>query len=787
MIVKKKNLLMVSVLTIALDSTAVLAQALEEVMVTARKRNESLQDVPVVVTALNRDAIERLAIENLDDLSKFVPGMTSISSGGTDPSGTMSLRGVKTGSINVTSDQSVSLIMDGMPVENVLGYRAGQVDLAQIEVLKGPQALFFGKNSPGGVISITTASPNDELYMRARAGYEIEDGDKTGEFIVSGPITDTLGARAVVSYIQREGFISNNDPTAVYDDLPASDQWVARGTLLWEPSDVFSALAKITYSESEGDSRNDTQKIVCFDPSATTANCNLNDITTIAAPLDLLGRYDGLSPYDDADSTFGTLKLVWDVSDSLTLTSITGFYDINQNFYDVTTPRGFGDLAIFDVDENGNPIFLPNEILNKSDSETSSVSQELRLESNYDGPLNFMLGAFVDDRTIDVDAKVQFGAIGVPDIRQRVDAEAFSVFGQIQFDITDTWELSAGVRYTDEEKTYSGYIGENALLAAPGFVIVPPAGTPPEFFLGFAGDVLVPSKAKITPSNVSPEATLTWRPTDSVTLFAAYKEGFKSGSFDTSSTANQALLAEPFDISFDNEEVVGGEVGFKTMWADDQLRLNGAIYYYDYEDLQLDTFDPETVSTRTLNAGKSEVKGFELEFQYAPEALTGLTIYGSYNYNDAEYREFTTDCSQSQIFAGECPPGGFQDLAGAPLTNAPENSANLGFNFNGQFGGGFNYTVGALAFYSDEYQANSKNDPLGIQDSYTTLALNASISTPDNRWTLEFIGRNVTDEDYFISTVSQPFTGIPETIQEDFLATKARGRQVIAQLTYLFE
>jgi len=190
----KKNALAVSLLTLSVDSASVFAQ-LEEVIVTARKREESLQDVPVVVTAMDRSVIEQRSIANVDDLSAYVPGMTSISGGTTVPSASMSLRGVKTGPINVTSDQSVTLNMDGMQVESVLGYRSGLVDLDRIEVLKGPQALFFGKNSPGGVVAITTANPTEELYVRARVGYEVEDGDTTGEFIVSGPITDTLGGK----------------------------------------------------------------------------------------------------------------------------------------------------------------------------------------------------------------------------------------------------------------------------------------------------------------------------------------------------------------------------------------------------------------------------------------------------------------------------------------------------------------------------------------------------------------------------------------------------------------
>ena len=274
-----------------------------------------------------------------------------------------------------------------------------------------------------------------------------------------------------------------------------------------------------------------------------------------------------------------------------------------------------------------------------------------------------------------------------------------------------------------------------------------------------------------------------------MSIYAAYKEGFKSGSFDASSTANQVMVAIPGPINFENEEVTGGELGFKTQWADNQLRVNGAFYFYDYDDMQLDTFDPITVSTRTINAGESEVKGFEIEVDYAPIAVEGLRIYGSYNYNDAEYKDFVNTCNETQRISGTCPdnPGvGFQNLAGEPLTLAPENGATLGINYDGQFGGGLKYRLGAVTVYSDDYQTNTNNDPLGVQDSYTTLGLNAALSSADDTWTLEVIGKNVTDEDYFVSSVSQPLTG-GATVQQDFLVSKARGRELIVQLTYQFQ
>lgn len=750
--------------------------AVDRIVVTARKREESLQDVPVVVSVFDKETMESKGINSIDDLAQITPGLLTEASGTSSNLGVIALRGVSTGAINVASDQAVAINVDGIQIESVLGLRAGQIDLQQAEILKGPQTLFFGKNSPGGVISLKTADPTDEFFLQGRGGYEFGAEEKFGELIISGPLTDTLSARAVVYYTDVEGWIDNTEPTGIDDVIPSYDEVITRGTLRWEPTDAFTATAKLTYSDRSSDKRSWYQKVNCDIPANTTSDCTLDHRAAFTPPVDLLGRYGGQQPFDDTTAWFASLNMDYRLSDNLTVSSVTGYYDIEQDYFDSVFERGAGDVVALGVDPGtGAPIFFPNEALVASNDKVDSISQELRLTSDFDGPLNFMIGGFYDNREVSTDIVVQLAVIGVPASKQGVMSESFSVFGQLIYDVTDQLELSGGLRYTDESKRYEGVIFEPIVDAASGTVLAP------------AGSPIIPADDRFQADNVSPEATLTWRPRDNVTLFASYKQGFKSGSFDTSATANLplAILNGAFDIRFENEDVEGFEGGFKTTWAGGQLTFNGAGYYFDYTNLQLTSFDPITISTRVINAGGATVSGFEAEFQYRPANVGGLSVNGALAYNRARYSEFVTDCNQTLLVTGACPlPNDQVDLAGEPLTIAPDFTASLGFTYDGFINEKFGYRFGSSLNYSSEYFTDPRNEPISEQDGFATLYANFGIYGANDKWSLDFIGRNLTNELFVIQSTNQPFTnlGVPGA-RQDIVSVVNRGREVIIQLT----
>lgn len=738
------------------------AQSVNEIVVVARKKAESLQDVPVVVTALDAATLERNAVTGFEALSQLTPGLRIFTSGNQSAQGAISLRGIQTGSINLASDQAVALNIDGVQIDSALALKAGMFDLQQVEVLKGPQALYFGKNSSGGVISLRTADPTSELFLQARAGYEFNARERYGEVIASGPLSSTLGARLALSYTDMDGVFRNLASNAISPRVPNGSELIARGTLKWEPSDRFDARVKFTYTDRSADQFTYSQKIACFRPGATTAECKLDGNVSQAAPIDPLNRFDSDDTYADSRLYVASLDMNYDLTDELTLTSVTGYYNYAQSYFDSVNPRAPGDFFVLPSN--------PNEILYESKDELRGFTQELRLTSDFDGRLNFMVGAFLDDRRVQSNAQLQFGTTPITRTLQGVESNAYSFFGQLSFDILENLELAGGARYTNERRKYFGELRE----AQSPF----PVGTP-----------LIPIDDELRQDNVSPEATLTYKPTPDLTLFAAYKEGFKSGSFDIAPITNLALLAGPRELRFDSESAKGFEVGFKSLFFDNQLRINAAYYDYKYEGLQVNAFDSNTAATRVLNVAAATTRGVDFDAQYAPNSLPGLVFNAAINYNRGRYEDFITDCNQTQVITGTCPldtrpPVGpeSQSLAGKPLKSAPEWTAAWGASLNRPLTDALDFRLGWTFTYSSEYQTEEREDPLGVQDAYLTMNANVGVSGNEGRWSLDLLGINLTNERYMVTSNSQPFTG-GGGFRQDYFANVDRGRQIRLQLT----
>nr|WP_087575619.1 TonB-dependent receptor [Sphingomonas sp. CDS-1] len=739
------------------------AVSVNEIIVQARRREESLQNVPVVVTALNAATLARNAVSGYDSLATITPGLRIFSSGNQSAQGAISLRGIQTGSINLASDQAVALNLDGVQIDSGLGIKAGFFDVDQVEILKGPQALYFGKNSSGGVISIKSADPTDTLFLQGRGGYEFNARERYGEVIASGPLSSELGARLGVYYSNMDGFFKNLSPSAISNRAPNGSELIARGTILWKPSDRFEARLKLTYANRDFDQFAYSQKIRCFNPAATKAECTRDHNVSQPAPIDVLNRFSSDDPFSKSNLYLASLNLTYELSDNLSLASTTGFYRIRQSFFDSVNPRADTDFFILPAN--------PNEILYQSRDEIQNLSQEIRLTSDFSGPFNFMLGGFVDSRHVQSDAKLSFGATAVPENFQRVRSHAYSFFGEISYDILPTVQLSGGARYTNERRRYDGKLLEKSGPFGPG-------------------SPLTPSDDVLKQDNLSPEASITWRPTNEVTVFGAYKRGFKSGSFDISAISNLSLLAVPREIRFGSERAEGFEAGIKTLLFDRQLRVNAAAYRYKYKGLQANAFDSDTATTRVLNAAAATTKGVEIEAQYAPNSLRGLVFNAALNYNKAQYDDFITDCNQTQVFARQCPldlrpPVGpeSQNLAGAPLKTAPRWSATWGAALSRPLTDSTSFRAGWTFAYSSSYQTEDRNDPLGVQKPYLTINANLGVSGANDRWSLDLIGTNLTDELFMVTSNSQPFTGVTGLVRQDYFANVDRGRQVRLQLT----
>jgi iron complex outermembrane receptor protein len=729
--------------------TATAENGEQEIVVTARKRQESVLKVPVIETVIPQEQIQQLQIRDLKDITRIAPGLmigTSVLSIGQ----LVTIRGVGTSSTDPGIDQSVSLNVDGMSLGQGLAFSSGMFDVQQVEVLKGPQALFYGKSSPGGVIVLRTADPGDQTEFIGRAGYELEAHTTRGEAIFSTPLSSTLGVRIAGMAQWTDGYYFNKAVAALPGTgaIPTRDSregpgltYQIRGTLLWKPTPQFDARLKLNlvhdrYVNGENfqlvscpdglvpplgvpwigggeDCKKDrTSRVVYYDPR-NFPNILFNGIPTV----DTLQRY-------------GTLELNYRPVEHLTLTSVTAYYNLHSHSLLNTHFSTFAGPLI----DAQNPRFRRTD-----------VTEELRLNSDFTTPLNFTLGAFYQDAKVS-DRVVIIGnpAYGIPNFRplqdglNRFKIKTYSVFGQLRYKIVPQLELAAGARWTDETRK------QNPLLfpSLTDFVAAP-----------FAPAVITP---KIHSSRVSPEATITWTPTDDLTVFASYKRASKSGSFSIATPQSRKSNGQYLDNSFGDEKVQGFEGGVKGRLLDRQLTFSLAGFDYKYIGLQVGAIEPTVGAVpkiRTVNAGSGRAYGAELDLTYRPHAIEGLTLNGSLNWLHARFIELNNvPCYGGQTVALGCnqqkdlATGLFfaQDLSGTPFIRAPNWTAVFGFNYEMPVGHDWK-----LIFTNSNQYVGSMRTDLGLRSDYTQKAYwkfdaGITVQSPDDQFEFAVLGKNIT-------------------------------------------
>ena len=716
---------------------------LNTVQVFARKRQESVQDIPVVVQAFDAGTLERNAVSTIEDISFMTPGLTT-NVQGNNVQNVLNMRGIESGNVGVGFDQAVSVNIDGVQFSNSEFLRVGQFDLERAEVLKGPQALYNGKNSTAGIIALKTADPTDELYTEIKAGYASGADRWFAEGVLSGPISDTVGGRLAVSYTDADGWWENQVPGVAHKKLPNYNELIARGTLQFEPTDNFDATAKLTYHRNRGDDHAYQELIECT-PAVETwspySDCTLNGKGASVDPDALPGFDPSLSPlwrdepYSEYNTTIFSVEANYDINDDLTLSSVTGYSDLdNQRFDNIIVG---GTIPLITLGEA---------------QKQETFSQELRLSGTYDR-FNFMVGAYYDDRTITQDSAVVLAGGITPFNTQEITADSWSAFAQFEYDVTDEFSVSVGGRYTEEDKSFRG-----VMTQGNGYSV---GGVPVN-----AGDPFLIENPSISADDFSPEITLSYKPQSNINLFASYKEGFKSGSFSMSQTASRFLSVIPAATDFAPEEVDGYEIGAKTEWLDNRLRLNLVWFDYDYSNLQLSAFDSELQTTRVFNAGAAKTRGIEFESMYIPENFDALTLSANIAYLDAYYEEWDADCTAYQItvdptgcnvdvdnnpatdVGGLLAGTGFeaQDRNGDELRNAPDWTFQLGAVYDERLTETLRIRANGAAVWMDEHNADPIGDPLMVNDAHWKLNVGVGVYADDDSWALDLIARNLTDE-----------------------------------------
>lgn len=720
-----------------------------EIVVTARKRDETAISVPVTLNAVSGEALDLRGVKSLDALTLLVPQLQLGTSVTSVQGGAIFMRGIGSGEGNTTADQAISFNIDGGAVARSSVRRLAQFDVAQVEVLKGPQALFFGKNSPGGVISIRTADPTTDLEAMARFGYEVNASALSGEGYVSGALTDTLGIRIAGYASDARGWMKNTrpvgDPRTPLRRIGPDDQELGgRLTLKLDTGSGFDARFKLSYGQLSNNFRNQ-QYVYCALGTPQTGggdDCVADRYT--AHPIvseriaslhpGLSDRYDSL----DTSNTLSSLEMNYNLSGDLKLTSVTSLYK----------------TAIESV---GNPgeyySYLDHSRLNITEK-----SQELRLASSFSGPFNFMVGGLLGQSTFKdraVDGINEKNPTLLYDFSMKQSGISYSVFAQGTIDILDSVEISGGGRYSFERKDFriSGTKG----FAAPPF-------------------------QRRDWSDFSPEATIAWKPNPKLTVYGSYKRGFLSGGYN--------VVGTPYD----QQVTQGFEGGLKTALPGG-LRLNLAAYSYDTSGLQISMVTQQGL-VQTVNAGKSRNRGLEGDLSWRTP-VSGLTLNAAVGYSNARYLNFTTSCYPGQSIAAGCtlaPKNGVftvQDLAGERMVHAPDLTTTVGALWETPLSSTFRLRTSFDAAYTSKYPTFSTQPPGSYGGGYWLL--NGSIALlSDGGFDLAVIGNNLTNKYYYLSTSPVIATGsgtgtAGPTVSPDLIASLNQGRQIMFRITHKFK
>lgn len=805
------------------------ATEFEEIIVTARSVEESVRDIPVAITAVGEERLNLFALESMTDLEAITPQL-SVFRAGNGNGASIQIRGVGSTTTSIGIEQSVAVILDGVYFPQGRAINEGLFDVSQVAVLKGPQALYFGKNATAGVVSIQTNNPGDEFEASLRVNNEFESDDLTLEGMISIPINEMIGVRlAVQTSEMSDGWIENNalpeanayqttdaatfaqetynNPRAA-SDWPQEETTFARLTVAGDLSERFSYNLKGSYAKFEQGTPSGGLEL--FDCRALAGIAHQvaavvpqppGRQTPLVEPIALPTadcRPDGKRgwnnvPPDIARTNRLLSQFGGDDGDLYESWAVTGNFDWAFENFDLNIILNYHDQDaewVGDQDATGVTSIFAGE-RNTFDN----LSAEFRLVTRLDQPVNFVLGGYLQEteryfnqvvnfagaRNTAADPNDEFTAY---DKISETDGDTQSLYAEIIWDITERWQLTAGARYIDENK--ESYF-------------IQPYVNP--FFTGLFTlyDPADPSTRAVADQNfddIIPEVTLRFEPTDNLTLYVAYKEGFKSGGFSNSAILSNLSPPGFFDFTFDTEEVKGGEIGAKASLLDGAMQASLEVFYYDFSDLQVDFFNSAQFAYVTDNAGGSETKGAELQIDWFTP-IDGLSVSGSLAYLKSTFTDFESFCTTGQTAAQGCilpPPPAVetdarQNLDGNTRPNAPEWSGFVALNYETPITDGIVFGATANIQFRSKLGLLS-TDATATQSAYETYDANIRIAAADGKWQAALIGKNLTDEYAFRSAGNTPGTGgntgTAEGFPSDLQGVAIRPRQVELELTYRF-
>ena len=737
---------------------------LDEIIVTAQRREQNIQDIPLSVSALSADSLKDGGVLDISRLKLLVPGMNF---GQTGAYAHVAIRGARTEAIQVNTQPIISFYMDGIYRSGTEQFLGPMVDLNRVEVLRGPQGTLFGKNSYGGAIALHTNRPVQDFD----ASLKLTGGDYSRsdfEGMVNFPLSDTVSARVVVAHFERDGYVKNTVPGGA--DLDDQDADYIRGSLLFE-FDNASLIVRGEYYKQGGNGSGDfagsmAGSLIGGDvfevPTAVHGGSGCGSYYNVDQNL-VVPNPGAVAPFSYANST---CPLPASIANDPYKIATDGFYflDAEQNTFSVefNADYDWGSMKVLaaytenenfrgsDGDQGVSPTYLSGEIVTR---ETKQL--EVHLVDNGEGDVSWLVGAFYlkednqDNFFFNSDPRgtgFQFTCI----TKRTVDNESTAVFGQVTVPLTDSTRVTAGARYSNEENDW----GINGVT---GYYFSQPIPVDIRNIDIETGEFAITGPDLIVSDTFNP---VTWRLaldhdlSDDAMIYASVATGYSSGGFNS--------LANPKtnQFTFPENETIAYEIGYKSTLLDGAMTLNVAAYYNDFKDYAAEpatVLPTGSVIVFASRGGDAEATGIDLELDWIPAENWMLNLRASWL--NAEFGNFVTGLGGTLATAGgleQTFPSLIPADAGALITEmrrdgttiaySPDFTLGLTASYVMELGGAGTLTPLAQFYYSDNYSASDQGYVHGLQDAYTQTSLRLTWASEDQRFGISAFVQNLEDE-----------------------------------------
>jgi len=714
---------------------------IEEVIITARKRSESVQATPIAITALSTSQLEQRSLTNLVEVGTYVPNVvmnSSPSSSGGGNNAQIYIRGVGQSDFLFTTDPAVGIYVDGVFHPRTLGGVMDLLDLERVEVLRGPQGTLFGKNTIGGAISLTSQKPvgDGSGYLEATTG-RFNRLDIRGSYDVA--LSDTLAAKVSVSSKNRDGYGKRLEfgTDKVIDESGDENATSARLALRWTASE--SVTVDLTADYTREREKGVPVVLAFYDDAGTFGGLGGLWNALVGGPGGLMmssdfitgDRYDSYATggnKNTLDSYGFSMDIDWEVDENLSFRSITAYRAME---------------AFFNSDTDGSPLQFTET---DQAQDQNQISQEFQLIGTaLDDKLDWMMGVFYFDEFGRDDNQVRLisgmynalealpgtlngspltaptapGGPGNPinalldvdlDVFNEIDIKSYAAFTQGTFQVSDKFSITGGARYSHEKKDYFlNHVRHNANVPVIGNTTISDSW-----------------------SSFTPMGSVDYQVNEDLLAYFSVTKGFKSGGFN-----GRPISVGQVD-SFDPESVLSYELGFKSDWLDNRLRLNGAAFFADYSDMQLGSISADSngnLVLRIQNAGKAEIKGFELEMQARP--IPNFDIVGSLGYVDFQITELAAGVVELTL--------------DTQAPKSPKWNGSLGMQYTWDVNNDATLSIRGDWTYQSKTQQNVQNTDLIEAEAYSLFNARLVYENFDGGWELALFGTNLADKEYIVN------------------------------------